>query len=230
MTFATDAEVAWAHGVDQHTGLPKLDNTAAALVSSDFGLAVNLDGTNYIDWGSVFGGTGNLTYAGAGLYTSEVDRPNVLSLGDRATFRPNGVALVASWYTYSFSDGWQDTGGGAATVVSGTGFIAESVSFTFVCTHDGTTNILWSKQGGVVSKVTVPCSPRDSDPHPLRAGLDDESGRSMIGVVSHLLASSQVADETWALAFLDDPTIIEAPAGPTFNAGRASGSNTVIQP
>jgi hypothetical protein len=227
MTFASDAEMAWAHGIDQHTGLPKLDNTAAALVSSDFGLAVNLVGTNYIDFGSLFGGTGTLTYAGAGKYTAEVDKCNVLSLGDRATFRPNGAVLVASWYTYSFGSGWEDTGGGGATVVEGDGIIAQDSSFTFVCTHNGSINILWSKQGGVVSKVTVPCSPRDSDPHPLRAGLDDETSRSMVGVVSHLLASSQVADETWALAFLDDPTIIEAPAA-AFNAGRASSSNSVL--
>jgi hypothetical protein len=227
MTFATDAEMAWAHGVDQHTGSPKLDNTAAALVSSDFGLAVNLDGTNYIDFGNLFGGSGTLTYAGAAKYTGEVDKCNVLSLGDRATFRPNGDFQVASWYTYSFGSNWQDTGSGSATVVDGTGIIESDASFTFVCVHDGSLNTLWSKQGGTVSKVTVFCSPRDSDPHPLRAGLDDETSRSMIGVVSHLLASSQVADETWALAFLDDPTIIEAPAA-AFNAGRASSSNTVL--
>lgn len=227
MSFATDAEVTWAHGVDQHTGLPKLDNTAAALVSSDFGLAVNLDGTNYIDWGSVFGGSGTLTYAGAGKYTGEVDHCNVLSQGDRATFRPNGGVLVASWYTYSFESSWEDTGGGGATVVEGTGVIAQTLSFTFVCIHDGSTNTLYCKQGGVVSVVTVPCSPRNSDPHPLRAGLDDETSRSMIGVVSHLLASSEVATDSWARAFLNDPTIIES-GPPAFNAAWASNSNAVI--
>jgi hypothetical protein len=209
MSFPDGAVVAWAHGIDLLTGLPRLDNTNAALVSSGFGLAVALDGTNWIPYGTVFAGTGSLTYAVAGDYTGEVDVPDVLSLGDRATFRPNGDTLVASWYTYRSGSGWSDTGGGGATVVEGTGIIAAGSPYTAVCIHDGTTNTLYSKQGGVVSVVTVPCDPRDSDVHEFRAGLDDETARSLIGKVSHVKAWADVATDTWARAFLDDPTIIE---------------------
>lgn len=152
----------------------------AQLVGTLRGMALPLSGSNYAELPSTIGSTGSVTYVVEFIATAAGGgQDDIISLGDRCTLRANIADARLEFYSFDGAN-WQQE-----NTVDGT--FALNVPAVAVAVHDATagTNQIYLYQAGVLTQsFGSAASPRSTGSHPLRVGMDDETFRSLVGVVS----------------------------------------------
>lgn len=171
----------YSRGFDAATNRIIPASDGAQLVSTSRGMALPLGGTNYAELTSTIGSTGSVTYVAEFMATvgSGSGQDDIIALGDRCTLRANTFNGRVEFYTYNGVDWNEET--------TGDGTFVLNVPAVAVAVHDlvaGTNQIYLYQAGVLLRSASTAASPRSTGAHPLRIGLDDETSRSLQGMVS----------------------------------------------
>ncbi len=169
----------YSRGFDAATNRLVPANDNVQLVSTSLGMALPLSGSNYAELVSTIGSTGSVTFVASFISTAGGGTQNdIISLGDRCTLRINTNDNRLEFYTFDGAD-WQQENSVDGTVLPDLPTVAVAI-------HDevaGTNQIYFSQAGVLTQSFGSSANPRSTGSHALRLGLDDETGRSLVGLI-----------------------------------------------